>query len=50
MSTSDQISGVPIGSQAPAFNMEDIDGNAVKLTDLLEQYNAVLIDFFRGAW
>ncbi|MGV9173612.1 MAG: hypothetical protein ACOC44_18380 [Promethearchaeia archaeon] len=50
MSTSDQLSGVPIGSQAPAFSTEDIGGNAVNLKDFLQKYSAVLIDFFRGAW
>lgn len=42
--------GLPLGSKAPMIETEDIDGNDVNLTSLLNKYQGVLIDFFRGGW
>ena len=42
--------GLSIGSKAPLFNLNDIDGNNINLSQLLNQYKGVLIDFFRGNW
>ncbi|MFO8018210.1 MAG: hypothetical protein R6U96_06210 [Promethearchaeia archaeon] len=35
MSTDDQISGISVDSKAPAFDINDIEGNEVKFHDLL---------------
>ena len=40
--------GLPIGSKAPVIETQDIDGNDANLTSLLDKYQGVLIDFFRG--
>jgi hypothetical protein len=42
--------GLPIGSIAPLIDTNDIDGKIINLTDLLKNYNGVMIDFFRGNW
>jgi hypothetical protein len=42
--------GLPMNASAPLFNTKDIDGNRVSLEELLEIYNGILIDFFRGNW
>lgn len=42
--------GLPVDTIAPEFNTVDIYGNAINLTKLLDDYNGVLIDFFRGNW
>jgi len=41
-------SGLPENSEAPKFDTNDIYGNEMNLEKLLEEYNGVLIDFFRG--
>ena len=43
-------SGLPENSNAPIFNTEDIYGKKMNLEHLLEEYNGVMIDFFRGNW
>lgn len=43
-------SGLPIGTRAPKFNTVDIYGNKISLTESLEDYDGVMIDFFRGNW
>jgi hypothetical protein len=42
--------GLPIGSKAPLIDAQDIDGNDIKLANLLINNHGVLIDFFRGGW
>jgi hypothetical protein len=42
--------GLPTGSNAPDFNTRDIEGKSLNLKKLLDEYNGVLIDFFRGNW
>ena len=42
--------GLPVGTKAPEFNTVDIYENTISLTKLLENYDGVLIDFFRGNW
>lgn len=42
--------GLSTGSKAPDFNAKDIDGKPLNLKELLEDYDGVLIDFFRGNW
>ncbi len=42
--------GLPVGAKAPFFDTTDIYENNVNLDKLLEIYNGVLIDFFRGNW
>lgn len=43
-------SGLPENSIAPMFDTKDIYGNKMSLGHLLEKYNGILIDFFRGNW
>lgn len=43
-------SGLSIGTKAPPFDTQDIYGNEMKLSKLLQTYDAVMIDFFRGNW
>lgn len=43
-------SGLPADSKAPLFDTKDIYGNEISLKKLLDVYNGVLIDFFRGNW
>jgi len=42
--------GLPVGSDAPLFDTQDIYGNNIILSQLLKTFNGVLIDFFRGNW
>jgi len=42
--------GLSVSSKAPVFDTEDIYGNKINLNQLLETFNGVLIDFFRGNW
>jgi len=42
--------GLPIGSKAPMIEIQDLDGNDINLTNLLDKFHGVLIDFFRGGW
>jgi len=43
-------SGLPAGSIAPIFDTKDIYGKEMNLENLLEKFDGVLIDFFRGNW
>jgi hypothetical protein len=43
-------SGLSVGSKAPLFDIEEINGNKINLIHLLNSYKGVLIDFFRGNW
>ena len=43
-------SGLPESSIAPKFDTKDIYGKDMNLENLLEEYDGVLIDFFRGNW
>ncbi|MFW9826650.1 MAG: hypothetical protein ACFFEY_03410 [Candidatus Thorarchaeota archaeon] len=42
--------GLQVNSKAPSIDTIDIYNKPVKLDELLEIYNGVLIDFFRGNW
>ena len=42
--------GLDLGVKAPIVNTKDIYKNNVNSTDLLQTYDGILIDFFRGAW
>ena len=42
--------GLPVGTKAPSFYTTDIYENVINLDKLLEIYEGVLIDFFRGNW
>lgn len=42
--------GIQIHSKAPQIDTTDIYDNPIKLDKLLETFNGVLIDFFRGNW
>ena len=42
--------GIPINTNAPMIDTIDIYENPINLNDLLQSYNGVLIDFFRGNW
>jgi hypothetical protein len=43
-------SGLSVGSKAPIIDTQDIYGDQINLNNLLEEYEGVLIDFFRGNW
>ncbi len=42
--------GLNIHSKAPIINTVDIQMKLVHLTNLLEEYSGVMLDFFRGNW
>ncbi len=42
--------GLGLNSKAPPINTIDIYGNPINLSNLLREYNGILIDFFRGTW
>jgi peroxiredoxin len=42
--------GLSIGEEAPQFSITDIDGNQLDLSEILQNYRGLLIDFFRGVW
>lgn len=42
--------GLSLHSQAPLINTVDIYNKPVDLVNLLQIFNGVLIDFFRGTW
>ena len=42
--------GIPLGVKAPTVETKDIYNNNINLTNFLQKYNGILIDFFRGAW
>ncbi len=42
--------GLDLNIEAPQIDTVDIYDNQVSLSKLLNEYNGVLIDFFRGNW
>lgn len=42
--------GLQLNSIAPIFDTKDVYGNKMNLESLLEKYNGVMLDFFRGNW
>ena len=50
MTSSRTKKGLTIGTRAPSIDTVDINGNEIKLDDLLKSNDAVLVDFFRGIW
>jgi len=42
--------GLTIGSKAPIIETKDIFDKEINLNDLLEKYNGVMIEFWRGSW
>lgn len=42
--------GLPVGMKAPKFDTVDIYGNEISLATLLDNYDGIIIDFFRGNW
>jgi hypothetical protein len=42
--------GLQVNKKAPLIDTVDIYDKPVKLDELLEIYNGILIDFFRGNW
>ena len=50
MTVSNSEKGLKTGSKAPMIDTDDIHGNKINLTDVLQENHGLLIDFFRGAW
>jgi hypothetical protein len=50
MTVSHSEKGLSIGVKAPMIDTVDIHGNKINLTNVLQEYRGLLIDFFRGAW
>jgi len=48
--TSNSEIGLSLGTKAPIIDTNDIFENKINLTTLLQNYQGVLLDFFRGAW
>lgn len=42
--------GIPTGIKAPLFEIRDIYKNQVDLKRFFDEYDGILIDFFRGAF
>ena len=42
--------GLGLHVKAPMINTIDIYGNTINLTNLLKEYNGIIVDFFRGTW
>jgi hypothetical protein len=42
--------GLDLNTLAPQIKTVDIYDNPINLSKLLNEYNGVLIDFFRGNW
>jgi len=42
--------GIDVNIKAPLINTVDIYDNAINLHELLNDFNGILIDFFRGNW
>ncbi len=47
---SNEKKGLSLGVNAPIIETRDIYNSDINLTNLLQKYNGILIDFFRGAW
>jgi hypothetical protein len=43
-------SGLSVGTTAPMIDTQDIYGKPINLNKLLQEFNGILIDFFRGSW
>jgi hypothetical protein len=43
-------SGIDINIKAPLINTIDIYENQINLNEILNDFNGVLLDFFRGNW
>jgi len=50
MAISNSEKGLKTGIMAPMIDTFDIHGEKINLTDVLQEYRGLLIDFFRGAW
>ena len=42
--------GLTLGEKAPIVNTKDIYNKNINSINLLQTYEGILIDFFRGAW
>ncbi|MFX1391008.1 MAG: hypothetical protein ACFE9Z_13165 [Promethearchaeota archaeon] len=42
--------GIPLNTKAPQIDTTDIYDNPLILNEILEKYDGILIDFFRGNW
>ncbi len=42
--------GLSVGEIAPKISTTDINGNKMDSEKILQNYNGLLIDFFRGTW
>ncbi|MFW9969745.1 MAG: hypothetical protein ACFFDF_06060 [Candidatus Odinarchaeota archaeon] len=42
--------GLNLNTKAPLIDTTDIYENPINLTNLLKNYDGVMIDFFRGNW
>jgi len=42
--------GLTIGSKAPIIETKDVFDIDIKLANLLEKHNGVMIEFWRGTW
>jgi len=42
--------GLPLGIKAPSINIKDIFDEDVEITNILKEYDGVLVEFFRGPW
>jgi cytochrome oxidase Cu insertion factor (SCO1/SenC/PrrC family) len=44
-----ELNRVKVGEEAPAFALEDMNGNRITLSDFQNKKNVVLV-FYRGHW
>lgn len=42
--------GLSAGELAPKISTTDINGEKIDSKEILQNYNGLIIDFFRGAW
>jgi len=42
--------GLSVGEKAPQFSITDVNGSKIDLSEILQKYRGLLIDFFRGIW
>ncbi|TXT58125.1 MAG: hypothetical protein BAJALOKI1v1_1740003 [Promethearchaeota archaeon] len=47
---SDNKKGLLIGSKIPLDEFREVFGETIRVSDLLTNYDGILIDFFRGAF
>lgn len=50
MAVSNSEKGLKTGTKAPMIDTVDIYGEKINLTDILQEFRGLVIDFFRGAW